>query len=126
VIANRPSAVHDICLPTNGTNESELAGDVGLGTDACPVKYQQSPRQVAGGPITEDIYKCQLKAIDFAAPEYAALSDAQRNRLAAVFPNGVCDWSKPGVGQQDPVGPLTYTAGPGGVPLPAAPTSTAI
>ncbi len=50
----------------------------------------------------------------------------QQARLNTVFSAGVCDWTKPGVGQQDAVGPLTYTAGPGGVPLPAAPTSTAI
>jgi hypothetical protein len=43
-----------------------------------------------------------------------------------VFAGGVCDWSQPGVGQQDPVSPQTYQAGPGGVPLPAAPTSTPV
>jgi hypothetical protein len=36
----------------------------------------------------------------------------------------VCDWSKPGVGQQAPAAPLTFEAGPGGVPLPPRPTST--
>ena len=33
---------------------------------------------------------------------------------------------KPGVGQQAPISPQTYAAGPGGVPLPAAPVSTPI
>jgi uncharacterized tannase-like protein DUF6351 len=50
----------------------------------------------------------------------------QQAWLNAVFPTGVCDWSQPGVGQQDAIGPLTYTAGPGGVPLPTAPTSTSL
>jgi hypothetical protein len=47
---------------------------------------------------------------------------AQLARLNAVFPGGVCDWSKPGVGQQEAISPLTFTAGPGGVPLPPPPT----
>jgi hypothetical protein len=39
-------------------------------------------------------------------------------RLNAVFPGGVCDWSKPGVSQQEPMSPLSFAAGPGGVPRP--------
>ena len=35
-----------------------------------------------------------------------------------VFSGGVCDWAKPGVKQQAAVSPLTFAAGPGGVPLP--------
>ena len=53
-------------------------------------------------------------------------SAGQLARLNAVFPGGVCDWSMPGVAQQDPVSPQTYSAGPGGVPLPPAPTSTPV
>jgi hypothetical protein len=42
-------------------------------------------------------------------------------RLDAVFADGVCDWTKPGVGQQAAISPLTFAAGPGGQPLPSAP-----
>jgi hypothetical protein len=28
-----------------------------------------------------------------------SFSDAQKSRLKAIFPEGVCDWSKPGVSQ---------------------------
>ena len=53
-----------------------------------------------------------------------ALTAAQLARLQqAVFVGGVCDWSKPGVGQQEAISPLTFVAGPGGVPLPPAPVS---
>jgi len=41
-----------------------------------------------------------------------------------VFSGGVCDWSKPGVGQEAAVSPLNFAAGPGGQPFPAAPVST--
>jgi len=51
------------------------------------------------------------------------LTAAQVTRLKAVFPDGVCDWSKPGVSQQAAISPLTFIAGPGGVPLPPAPVS---
>ena len=52
---------------------------------------------------------------------------AQLARAAgACSPRGVCDWSKPGVGQQDAVGPLSFSAGPGGVALAAAPMSTQV
>ena len=77
---------------------------------------------MAGGPLAENILKCQLKPLD--PSDYPAVpSPAQLARLAAVFPTGVCDWSKPGVGQQEAISPLTFTAGPGGVPLPPPPVA---
>jgi hypothetical protein len=69
-------------------------------TSRCSTLYPvySNPRKEAGGPLAANILKCQLKPIDpkdyrvaFTAPELA--------RLKAVFPGGVCDWSKPGVGQ---------------------------
>jgi len=57
-----------------------------------------SPRIEAGGPLAANVLKCQLKPID--AKDYAVpFSTAERSRLAAIFPAGVCDWSKPGVNQ---------------------------
>jgi hypothetical protein len=56
------------------------------------------PRLVAGSPIVDDIMKCQLKPVDFSA--YAVqFTRAQQKRMKKIFPDGVCDWSKPGVGQ---------------------------
>ncbi|HZQ37627.1 MAG TPA: DUF6351 family protein, partial [Dehalococcoidia bacterium] len=124
IIANRPSGLSDLCYPTAGATDAELEpGDnLGLDTAACPVTHQNSPRQVAGGPLSEDIFKCQLRPIDFADPVYAALTSAQRARLQAVFPSGVCDYSRPGVGQQTSPGWVTFS-GPTPQPLPPAPTS---
>jgi hypothetical protein len=54
---------------------------------------------VAGGPLTEDVVKCQLKPVDPA--DYSVkLTEAEWSRLKDIFPTGVCDWTKPGVGQQ--------------------------
>ena len=66
------------------------------------MKFEASPRQAAGGPLAENIFKCQLKPLNFADPDYTGVlfSASQQSRLQAVFPDGVCDWSKPGVEQQ--------------------------
>lgn len=49
-------------------------------------------------PATLDVLKCQLKPIDPA--DYAmTLTAEEMRRLEAMFSGGVCDWSKPGVGQ---------------------------
>jgi hypothetical protein len=74
---------------------------------------------VAGGPRAENILKCQLKPLVMSDYPANIFSVSQWTRLQAVFDTGVCDWSKPGVGQAAAVGPLTFKAGPGGVPLPA-------
>jgi len=107
-----------------------LTGDVTFSTpvtdmaqcDADPrLKKHSSPRQVAGGPLTENILKCQLKPLNVADYAPVTFSAGQLVRLQAVFPGGVCDWSKRGVGQQEAVSPLTFVAGPGGQPLPLPP-----
>jgi len=56
-------------------------------------------RLVAGGPLTNDVLKCALKEIDF--DDYAVeFTAAEKAQLQEIFPQGVCDWSKPGVQQQ--------------------------
>ena len=90
-----------------------------------PVRRSQtrsSPRPPSGGPLAENILKCELKPID--AADYAGkLDEAQINRLKAVFKDGVCDFSKPGVGQQAAESPLTFVDGPGGHPMPNPPST---
>src|SRR5438128_915173 len=80
-----------------------------------------SMRQVAGGPLAENILKCHLKPLDAADYAPVTLTAPQLTRLQAVFPDGVCDWSLPGIGQQAALSPLTFADGPGGHPLPPAP-----
>jgi len=122
VVANKPAGTADLCEVTPGGTR------VGLFDPSCPVKYYGSPHQVAGAPRAENIFKCQLKALDFSSPDYAGISftSDQKARLAAVFPGGVCDWTKPGVGQVAVTPWATYSAGPGGQPLGDPPTSVAI
>jgi hypothetical protein len=55
-------------------------------------------RKEAGGPLAANILKCQVKPVD--ARDYpATFTPQQIARLKGIFPNGVCDWSKPGVNQ---------------------------
>jgi hypothetical protein len=61
------------------------------------------PRAVAGGPASNNILKCQLRAITFSDSK-VTFSDVEKDRLAALFPNGVCDYGKSGVEQQAPTG----------------------
>jgi hypothetical protein len=70
------------------------------------------PRMVAGGPLANDVLKCQLKPLDRA--DYGApFTDGEWERLQRIFPEGVCDWSKPGVGQVPQVGTwLSYGPSP--------------
>jgi hypothetical protein len=62
-----------------------------------------APREVAGANVASDIIKCQLRPIDLADYPAAPTAD-QMSRLQNIFPNGVCDWTKPGVEQQPPAG----------------------
>ncbi|GAB1511584.1 DUF6351 family protein [Actinophytocola sp. KF-1] len=59
------------------------------------------PREVAGADVAADVIKCRLTAPDRADYD---LTDAQWARLLAVFPSGVCDYTRPGVEQQDLAG----------------------
>lgn len=123
VIDAKPATAFDLCYLTGDPTFSNPVTDMAL-CDADPrLQKHESPRQVAGGSISENILKCQLKPIVAADYLPATLTGAQMARMQAVFPGGVCDWSKPGVGQQEAISPLTFAAGPGGQPLPPAPVS---
>ena len=98
VVANKPAAAVDACFDVNGTKFAETPALGATGTCGTLYPVHGEPRQQAGAPLANDINKCQLKPI--ADADYSvSFTTAQKARLQAVFPNGVCDWSKPGVGQ---------------------------
>ncbi len=124
VIAAKPSTAFDLCYLTGDATFSTPVTDMAVcDADARLVKHA-SPRQVAGGPLTENVLKCQLRPLSAADYAPVTFTSDQWARLNAVFPGGVCDWTKLGVGQQPAVSPLTFQGGPGGEPLGPAPTST--
>ena len=124
VVKHKPAEAFDFCYIGNDytTKVTDWAR-----CDADPVlRYFASPRQVAGGPLAEDVLKCQLKPLK--RGDYTTtFTDQQWARLGKVFAGGVCDWSKPGVAMQQHSTPWrTFAKGPGGVPMPAAPKSKRI
>src|SRR5262249_54070249 len=127
VVNGKPAGATDMCIVANGANDADIV-DVGLSNPACPVKFQSSPRQVAGGPRSEDVFKCQLKPLDFASPDYngGVVSAAQKARWVGVSPDGVCDWTLSGVGRGPSDGGSPFKNGRGGEPLGEAPISTLV
>ena len=124
VIAAKPAAAVDLCYLTGDSTFATKVLDQAVCDADARLAKKASPRQAAGGALTENILKCQLKPLVFADYTGVTFTAGQQARLQSVFSGGVCDWSKVGVGQVDPIGPLTYKAGAGGVPLPAAPVSS--
>ncbi|MEE2040048.1 DUF6351 family protein [Nocardiopsis sp. CT-R113] len=74
-----------------------LAGQGDVCADAFPV--YTSPRVVAGAPLALDVVACRRVPFD-AGAHPAELTPGQAERAGAVFADGVCDWSVPGLGQQ--------------------------
>jgi hypothetical protein len=120
IIQDKPSDVGDRC--TNGAG-------VSLPSEVCDetVSAYASPRIAAGGPLTDDVLACQLKPLR--RDDYSvAFTDAQWAELKKAFPTGVCDYSRPGIGQRGALGWLTFQDAKGyvvygGKPLGPAPTS---
>ncbi len=126
VIAAKPAAAVDLCYLTGDTTFATKVLDQAVCDADARLAKKASPRQVAGGAITENILKCQLKPVVLADYTGVTFTAGQQTRLQSVFSGGVCDWSKAGVGQVETIAPLTYKGGAGGVPLPAAPLSSKI
>ena len=100
VIRNKPASLQEGCL-TRDAVPTKIAEKFDRTSGQCAGIYPApaSPRFVAGGPITADVIKCQLRPVN--QTDYTkAFTPEQQARLATVFPQGVCDWSRPGVEQQ--------------------------
>lgn len=114
VLSHKPAEARDACWAD---------GQPGV---ECPDEFRY-PKMVAGGPVATDIMKCQLKPIDWTDYGAVQFTADQKQRLQQAFPEGVCDWSKPGVEQQPPVGTwLTFASRVGGEPLGPEPKSTPV
>jgi hypothetical protein len=103
VVRNKPNTAVDACFDASGNKIVEPASLSGAGQCNTLYPVHSQPRILAGMPLTNDIKKCQLKHIDF--HDYkVAFTTAQQTQLRSVFPNGVCDYSKPGVNQVEQIG----------------------
>jgi hypothetical protein len=103
VVRNKPDEAVDTCWTPTGERIVEPATLDGPGICNTHYPSHADPRVVAGAPVANDVLKCQLKPID--RDDYRhRLTDAQLQRLEAAFPDGVCDYTQPGVGQQPLIG----------------------
>ncbi|MFC0111835.1 DUF6351 family protein [Kibdelosporangium aridum] len=103
VIANKPGDLGDGCYLA--ATERIVSPLTYPASGPCATQYPvgTNPRLVAGAPLPLDILKCRLRPVDFA--EYRVpLSALDKDRLRSTFPEGVCDYRAPGVGQVAPLG----------------------
>ena len=103
VAGNKPVRAVDTCFDVNG-NVIDSGADVWAGvldsggagscTELFPVF--STSRIVAGGPITGDVFKCDLKSVAAAIADgdYGSWTPSvfEQQRLEAIFPEGVCDY----------------------------------
>jgi hypothetical protein len=123
VIEAKPATAVDFCFLTGDATFSTPVTDMALCDADARLAKHASPRQVAGGPLAENVLKCELKPLNSVDYAPVLFSSAQWARLQATFPDGVCDWSEKGVGQRRAASPLTFADGPGGKRLPPPPLS---
>ena len=98
--AAKPSDLVDACFTNQGTVKIAQLQVYQTAT-TCNQLYPafSIPRLVAGEPLENNIIKCQLRSVDPA--EYKVrFTAAEVSQLKAIFPQGVCDYTVPGVGQR--------------------------
>jgi hypothetical protein len=98
VVRARPADLVDACIDKDGKKITETQRfRAGVCNEFFP--SHASPYLVAGMPLAHNVVKCQLKPIvaeDYRVP----IGRAELDRLKAIFPEGVCDYSKPGLEQR--------------------------
>lgn len=105
---DRPPAAVDNCIAPDGSRVSGF--DVYDKPGPCHDQYplHGDPRTASGAPRRNDIGKCQLQpaanALD-ARIITVPFTAEQKARYTKIFADGVCDWTKPGVGQVPTKGP---------------------
>jgi len=95
--SNKPAGLVDACWTEDGEKIVEKRTYDGNGRRNQLFPPHGDPRIAAGEPLAENILKCAPKPIepkDYVRP----LTEDQLARLKAIFPKGVCDYSRPGVG----------------------------
>lgn len=108
----KPARAVDACYDVRGARYEAPIGWDNTGKCGELFPHSANMRVVAGEPVQEDVIKCRLKPADPSAYK-AAFTPEQAARLKRVFPTGVCDYARPGVGQVALSGSwLTYGPAP--------------
>ena len=97
VARTKPADLVDHCWDMRGAEPVRIVEPLSYdGGGSCGDLYRAypTPRQVAGAPLTNDIVSCTLKPLD-RADYQVDFTPAEWAELQAIFPAGVCDWSRP-------------------------------
>jgi len=105
VVRNKPADLQEGCNTRDPVPSFIVQQQVRDPATSCEGLYPSNsfPREVAGAAVAADIVKCRTRKprpADYAV----AFTPAQWARLEAVFPDGVCDWSRKGIEQHDLAG----------------------
>ena len=95
----KPDELSDACWSRDERPKKVVEAQV-RGSGRCEALYPSSPspREIAGAPLASDVVKCRLKAVD-PADYTVRFAPDELHRLRRIFPEGVCDWNRSGVGQ---------------------------
>jgi hypothetical protein len=112
VAGNKPRRAVDRCWSTDGTLIAEgdevwngILDDQPAGPCTSAFPLYSTSRIRAGGPISGDIFKCHTMPVRTATEQglYGGWrpTNEQILRLEQIFPSGVCDYRRRGVGEPD-------------------------
>ena len=105
-LVDKPAGLVDACYTVTGERITDQT--------VCQQLYplHANPRLAAGEPLAQDVLKCTLQNLN--PRDYArSLTADQLARLKAIFPEGVCDYSRPGVEQKPLAGTWLSYPSPG-------------
>jgi len=119
LVSNKPEDAVDGCFFADGTpiytGENAWDGVLDGSPDgACSQHFKVYPtsRMVAGGSVSDDVFKCELKSTSAALGDgtygEVVFQPAEIASLNAIFPSGVCDYSKPDLGKPRTKDKKTY------------------
>ncbi len=110
VARTKPEGLDDSCWTADGERVGERASYDDAGRCNQLYASHSDPRMAAGAPLANDILKCAFRPVNPADYQRALTAD-QLDRLRKAFPEGVCDYSRPGIGQEPLAGTwLSYSA----------------
>src|SRR3954471_11987101 len=101
IIEDKPKDLTDRCTDGNGH-------DIPAAECDAVVQAYSDPRLVAGMPMANDTIKCELKPLNRASYAPATFTDAEWATMQKTFPNGVCNYAKPGIDRKPTTPWQTY------------------
>ncbi|MER6358778.1 DUF6351 family protein [Streptomyces sp. NPDC001634] len=98
VITDKPAGLADGCYLSATSRIQQPLTDPASGPCAATYPVGSDPRLQAGEPRAENVLSCALRPLNFA--DYpVTFTYAEQNQLRQAFPTGVCDYTRPGAGQ---------------------------